>query len=76
MKTHPVSFNVKMRVDAELWNDAKLQDFEDQIKEVLGNITILITDGIEEDLDELADKLHIELVSMEQSKDNNNFLFP
>jgi len=66
MKTRPVSFNVKMRVDAELWNDAKLQDFENKIKEVLGNITMFITDGIEEDLDELADKLYIELVSMEK----------
>ncbi|HUU88386.1 MAG TPA: hypothetical protein VMX17_11635 [Candidatus Glassbacteria bacterium] len=66
METYPVSFDVKMRVDAELWNDAKLQDFENQIKDVLGSITMLITDGIEEDLDELADKLYIELVSMEK----------
>ena len=66
METYPVSFDVKMRVDAELWNDAKLQDFENQIKDVLGSIIMLITDGIEEDLDELADKLYIELVSMEK----------
>lgn len=66
MKTYPVSFDVKVRVDANLYSDTQLQDFVNHINYLFGNISMFIADGIEDDFDELAETLDIDLVSVEK----------